>query len=617
MWELLPVNQSKAPNPSSLFMKKKLQGAVLLLLAVFNLQHSTAHAQGTAFTYQGRLNSGGSAASGSYDFRFKLYADALGNVQVGGSYLTNAIPVTNGLFLTTIDFGAGIFTGNNYWLEVDVKTNGAGSYTVLNPFQSVTPTPYAVFANAASNILGTIKLAQLPSSVVTNGASGLTLAGTLSGSASSFSGSLAGDVTGTQGATVVGTVGGSTAANVHAAELLANAATTNNTANTLVLRDANGSYTAPLALALPNLRTTVSYNGPTFVSANVIAGSTANTNAPSVTGVVIAGGGATAGFPQIINANYSSIGGGYSDLITANGSQSVIAGGVGNTADAAGTSIGGGQSNTGSGQYSTIGGGNANTASGNNSTVPGGLGNTASGLSSFAAGNRAKAVNNGSFVWGDSTPVDFSSTANDQFAVRASGGVTFQTAGAGLKVDGQPVLSGNVSDAHLSTNVALLNANQTFSGINNLTNAANVISGNGSGLSGVPRNYFTGGIISASIPQVLTNVFAGPTIPPLTLTAGQTVLLSASAALGTTAASLTFNFSPAYSLNGGPITFFSGNNYLSPIATAAGGRQIYSQSLTMTIPTTGSYVFGCGIGNPSFTNLNNNDWANVSVLIFK
>ena len=436
MWELLSVNQSKAPNPSSLFMKKKLQGAVLLLLAVFNLQHSTAWAQGSAFTYQGRLNSGGGVASGLYDFRFKLYSDAQGNTQVGSSYLTNAIPVTNGLFLTTIDFGAGIFTGSNYWLEVDVKTNGAGSYTVLNPFQPVTPTPYAVFANAASNILGTIKLAQLPSSVVTNGASGLTLAGTLSGSASSFSGSLAGDVTGTQGATVVGTVGGSTAANVHAAELLANAATTNNTANTLVLRDANGSYTAPLALALPNLRTTVSYNGPTFVSANVIAGSTANTNAPSVTGVVIAGGGATAGFPQIINANYSSIGGGYSDLITANGSQSVIAGGVGNTADAAGTSIGGGQSNTGSGQYSTIGGGNANTASGNNSTVPGGLGNTASGLSSFAAGNRAKAVNNGSFVWGDSTPVDFSSTANNQFAVRASGGVTFQTAGAGLKVDG-------------------------------------------------------------------------------------------------------------------------------------------------------------------------------------
>jgi hypothetical protein len=32
---------------------------------------------------------------------------------------TNAIPVTNGLFTTTIDFGAGFFNGSNYWLEGD------------------------------------------------------------------------------------------------------------------------------------------------------------------------------------------------------------------------------------------------------------------------------------------------------------------------------------------------------------------------------------------------------------------------------------------------------------------------------------------------------------------
>jgi len=31
---------------------------------------------GTAFTYQGRLNSGGNPASGVYDLRFTLYEDA-------------------------------------------------------------------------------------------------------------------------------------------------------------------------------------------------------------------------------------------------------------------------------------------------------------------------------------------------------------------------------------------------------------------------------------------------------------------------------------------------------------------------------------------------------------
>jgi len=107
------------------------------------------------------LNSGGAPASGLYDYRFKLYADALANTQVGSSYATNAIGVTNGLFVTAIDFGAGIFTGANFWLEVDVKTNGGTSYSVLTPLQAVAPTPYALFATTASNVSGTVSAAQI------------------------------------------------------------------------------------------------------------------------------------------------------------------------------------------------------------------------------------------------------------------------------------------------------------------------------------------------------------------------------------------------------------------------------------------------------------------------
>jgi len=179
----------------------------------------------------------------------------------------------------------------------------------------------------------------------------------------------------------------------------------------------------PYALALPNLRTEASMNGPSFLSANVIGGSSVNAVAAGVTGVVIAGGGATNGFPQLIDANYSSIGGGYSNTITANGAQSTIAGGVGNIASAGGVTIAGGQSNTGSGNFGTVGGGQSNTAGGTNATVPGGDSNTASGAGSFAAGHRAKAINTGSFVWGDSTNADLTSTANDQMTIRASGGV--------------------------------------------------------------------------------------------------------------------------------------------------------------------------------------------------
>jgi hypothetical protein len=154
----------------------KLIALALLALSTLNYQLSTAFGQGTAFTYQGRLNAGGSPASGLYDFRFRLDADPAGNT-ILDTVTTNAVGVTNGLFLATIDFGPGFYNGSNYWLEVDVKTNLAGSYIQLSPFQSLTPAPYAVFAITASNVSGTISAAQLPTVVVTNGGSGTSLTG--------------------------------------------------------------------------------------------------------------------------------------------------------------------------------------------------------------------------------------------------------------------------------------------------------------------------------------------------------------------------------------------------------------------------------------------------------
>jgi hypothetical protein len=83
-----------------------------------------------------------------------------------------------------------------------------------------------------------------------------------------------------------------------------------------------------------------------------------------------------------------------------------------------------------SGNGSYIGGGgydgslaSGNTASGNASTIPGGLGISATMTYTFAAGRRAKAVNQGAFVWGDSTNADVSSNLNDQFVVRDNAGV--------------------------------------------------------------------------------------------------------------------------------------------------------------------------------------------------
>ena len=183
-------------------MRKMLQcAAVLLLHLTISLQLSTAHAQGTAFTYQGRLNSGGSPASGSYDLKFSLFATNTTGTAIAGPVTNTAMAVSNGLFTTTINFGAGVFLGSSNWLEIAVSTNGANSFTTLAPRQQLTPTPYAIYsatagsaatattattANSANsvsaaNISGTILNSSLPSSILTNGASGVNISGTFSG----------------------------------------------------------------------------------------------------------------------------------------------------------------------------------------------------------------------------------------------------------------------------------------------------------------------------------------------------------------------------------------------------------------------------------------------------
>jgi hypothetical protein len=60
--------------------------------------------------------------------------------------------------------------------------------------------------------------------------------------------------------------------------------------------------------------------------------------------------------------------------------------------------------------------------------IPGGISNTAAGSASLAAGTRALANHAGAFVWADSTDINFASTAANQFAVRAGGGIWFTSA---------------------------------------------------------------------------------------------------------------------------------------------------------------------------------------------
>ena len=88
----------------------------LVLMACMG-QGATAHARGTTFTCQGRLDSGGSPANGSFDFQFALHDAASGGNQWGPTLTNTAVAVSNGLCAMSPDFGRWVFEGSAHRLE--------------------------------------------------------------------------------------------------------------------------------------------------------------------------------------------------------------------------------------------------------------------------------------------------------------------------------------------------------------------------------------------------------------------------------------------------------------------------------------------------------------------
>jgi hypothetical protein len=96
-----------------------------------------------AFTYQGRLVTNGNPANGAYDFTFILYDASVGGSQSGPIVTRNDVPVSDGLFVVTLDFGD-IFNGTQYYLDISVRPGASiGSYTGLDPRQPLTAAPLA------------------------------------------------------------------------------------------------------------------------------------------------------------------------------------------------------------------------------------------------------------------------------------------------------------------------------------------------------------------------------------------------------------------------------------------------------------------------------------------
>ena len=125
---------------SSFFSKSKI---ILCGVAVMIFAAADASGQTNEFTYQGRLNDGAIAATGSYDMRFSLFAS-------GGIFPSEvrdrlAVSVANGEFTVILDFSAAQFTGQSRFLAIAIKPAGSPDpYTVLSPRQPFTSSPYAI-----------------------------------------------------------------------------------------------------------------------------------------------------------------------------------------------------------------------------------------------------------------------------------------------------------------------------------------------------------------------------------------------------------------------------------------------------------------------------------------
>src|SRR4051794_2679733 len=163
-------------------MKNKLfTSLALAILFMLNPGLAPLLAQGTAFTYQGRLNNNGAPANGSYDLQFAIFNAPVGGSQIGVPLTTNAVAVSNGLFTVGLDFGAGVFnTGAGRWLFLSVRSNGVAGFTTLAPPQPITSAPYAVqalSAGTAAIVTGNVSASQITGTLAASNIG----AGTISG----------------------------------------------------------------------------------------------------------------------------------------------------------------------------------------------------------------------------------------------------------------------------------------------------------------------------------------------------------------------------------------------------------------------------------------------------
>ncbi len=386
--------------------RKLIFAACLLMLSV-----STSLAQVApvpdGMNFQGRLADpmGNPVSDGNHMIQFSLW----NSIVIGTQRWVQTIPnvrVQNGTFAVYLSgFHPGLFN-SDLWLEIKIDTAAP-----LVPRQRLVSVPYAFKSALALSVPnGSITAASIATGAITSAqiAAGTITADKLAPGVLSGSGWLLGGNSGV-------------------------------TSGFLGTLDNN-----PLVLKVNNRQVmrysygeNMNFPGMEYRSISSVGGSDVNGVGAGVVGATIAGGGldsftGTDG-PNQVWEDFGTIGGGvFNQVFEFYGT---IAGGAGNGALGVASTVSGGVNNIAMGSYSTIAGGNSNMAAADYS---------------FAAGRRAQANTTGSFVWADSTDADFASTGDNQFLIRAGGGVGINTDnpnGFALKVAGTAAVTG----LHLST----------------------------------------------------------------------------------------------------------------------------------------------------------------------
>ena len=116
----------------------KIPHGFVLVIVTFALLASQAIAE--PISYQGYLEQQGQPFSDSANLEFRLFTADSEGTQVGPTKTRSNWPVQDGLFQVELDFGDGVFTGAERFLEIRVDG------VPLSPRQRITPAPMAVHA---------------------------------------------------------------------------------------------------------------------------------------------------------------------------------------------------------------------------------------------------------------------------------------------------------------------------------------------------------------------------------------------------------------------------------------------------------------------------------------